>query len=297
MRTDWPAIYKHRVATCGSVSCQISGSSHKEKVSGYWMIVVPRRVDPLPTLQVNGVGVNSSSALPTTTTTTTTMSLSEYTNNVHDALDTELNKKLKQLSLLKTPERVRRKPVYLGDDEDHSHRAPRSLVSPSPRTDERHRAEAKEQALAEMTEAYRGLINSIGEDPTRPGLLRTPERAAKAFLYFTKGYDEKIAGTFLLFVFLGGGGYFICEEVGATEARRNEKENCVQILDLPIQWQIQDGSANPREGRQPIIWSISPKTAWKWRHVGSGCPPRPLDQPMQLLNSYSHKVIYDIISG
>ena len=161
------------------------------------MIVVPRRVDPLPKLEVNGVGVNTS-ALSTITTTTTTiaMSHSEYTNNVHDALDSELNKKLKQLSLLKTPERVRRKPVYLGDDEDHSHRAPRSLVSPSPRTDERHRAEAKEQALAEMTEAYRGLLNSIGEDPTRPGLLRTPERAAKAFLYFTKGYDEKIAGKY-----------------------------------------------------------------------------------------------------
>ena len=166
------------------------------------MIVVPRRVDPLPKLQVNGVGVNTSSALSTTTTTTTTtaMSHSEHTNNVHDALDSELNKKLKQLSLLKTPERVRRKPVYLGDDEDHSHRAPRSLVSPSPRTDERHRAEAKEQALAEMTEAYRGLLNSIGEDPSRPGLLRTPERAAKAFLYFTKGYDEKIAGMFEVFL-------------------------------------------------------------------------------------------------
>ncbi len=50
------------------------------------------------------------------------MSHAEFTNNVHDALDSELDKKLKQLCLLKTPERVRRKPVYLGDDEDHSHR-------------------------------------------------------------------------------------------------------------------------------------------------------------------------------
>ena len=174
------------------------------------MIAVSRSVDPTPKLQVNGVSSTSTAApsssaastatttattaMSRTTTTTTAMSHAEYTNNVHDALDSELNKKLKQLSLLKTPERVRRKPVYLGDDEDHSHRAPRSLVSPSPRTDERHRAEAKEQALAEMTAAYRGLLNSIGEDPTRPGLLRTPERAAKAFLYFTKGYDEKIAG-------------------------------------------------------------------------------------------------------
>ncbi len=82
----------------------------------------------------------------------------------------------------------------LGDDEDHSTRAPRSLTSPSPRQDERHRAEEKEQALAEMTDSYKNLLMSIGEDPNREGLQRTPERAAKAFLYFTKGYDEKIGG-------------------------------------------------------------------------------------------------------
>ena len=34
----------------------------------------------------------------------------------------------------------------------------------------------------------------MGEDPTRPGLLKTPERAAKAMMYFTKGYDETIQG-------------------------------------------------------------------------------------------------------
>ena len=113
-------------------------------------------------------------------------------------LDTELNKKLKELTLLKTPERTRRKlPTFLGDDDDHSTRAPRSLMSPSPRMDERHRAEAKAAALTEMADSYRNLLVSIGEDPGRQGLLHTPERAAKAFLYFTKGYDEKIAGTYV----------------------------------------------------------------------------------------------------
>src|SRR3546814_3073646 len=29
----------------------------------------------------------------------------------------------------------------------------------------------------------------LGEDPKRPGLLKTPERVAKALLYFTHGYD------------------------------------------------------------------------------------------------------------
>src|SRR5664279_3929409 len=34
------------------------------------------------------------------------------------------------------------------------------------------------------------LLQRIGEDPKREGLLRTPERYAKALKYLTKGYDE-----------------------------------------------------------------------------------------------------------
>jgi GTP cyclohydrolase I len=33
---------------------------------------------------------------------------------------------------------------------------------------------------------------NIGENPTRQGLRKTPERAAKALLHFIKGYEEKI---------------------------------------------------------------------------------------------------------
>ncbi|XP_033104933.1 GTP cyclohydrolase 1-like [Anneissia japonica] len=46
--------------------------------------------------------------------------------------------------------------------------------------------------LSNMEEAYKSLISSIGEDPSRQGLKKTPERAAKALLFFTKGYEEKI---------------------------------------------------------------------------------------------------------
>lgn len=50
-----------------------------------------------------------------------------------------------------------------------------------------------------MTDAYKSIIKMIGENPDRPGLLKTPERAARAMLYFTKGYQETLAGFFLFF--------------------------------------------------------------------------------------------------
>ncbi|OQV11668.1 GTP cyclohydrolase 1 [Hypsibius exemplaris] len=51
----------------------------------------------------------------------------------------------------------------------------------------------REVALPVMTNAYRSLLTSVGEDALREGLLKTPERAAKAFLFFTKGYEEKVS--------------------------------------------------------------------------------------------------------
>ena len=102
----------------------------------------------------------------------------------------ELEKKLSELTLKGDGE----KPVYLGDDDDYSSRPPRSAMSPSPRQDERSRAEHMQATVRQMASSYRELLVGIGEDPCREGLLRTPERAAKALLYFTKGYDEKISG-------------------------------------------------------------------------------------------------------
>jgi len=36
-----------------------------------------------------------------------------------------------------------------------------------------------------------GLLTAIGEDPQREGLLKTPERFARAFTYLTRGYEMK----------------------------------------------------------------------------------------------------------
>ena len=44
----------------------------------------------------------------------------------------------------------------------------------------------------ESTESYRQLIDSTGEDLTRPGLQDTPIRAAKAFAHLTKGYHQNL---------------------------------------------------------------------------------------------------------
>lgn len=49
-----------------------------------------------------------------------------------------------------------------------------------------------------MEELYRQLIQSIGEDPDREGLKKTPQRAAEALRFLTRGYradlDQVING-------------------------------------------------------------------------------------------------------
>jgi GTP cyclohydrolase I len=44
-----------------------------------------------------------------------------------------------------------------------------------------------------MEELYRELLERIGEDPDREGLLKTPQRAAEAIRFLTRGYDQNIA--------------------------------------------------------------------------------------------------------
>ena len=44
--------------------------------------------------------------------------------------------------------------------------------------------------LEELKSHYRSIITLLGEDAEREGLLKTPERVAKAMQFLTKGYHE-----------------------------------------------------------------------------------------------------------
>lgn len=42
------------------------------------------------------------------------------------------------------------------------------------------------------SDCFKKIIESTGEDISRPGLLDTPDRAAKAFAFLTRGYDQAL---------------------------------------------------------------------------------------------------------
>ena len=46
-----------------------------------------------------------------------------------------------------------------------------------------------EKSTQALTKSYKEAISWLGEDPEREGLLKTPERVAKAMQYMTQGYQ------------------------------------------------------------------------------------------------------------
>ena len=49
--------------------------------------------------------------------------------------------------------------------------------------------EYDEAITASLMKSYKDSIALLGEDPEREGLLKTPERRAKAMKYITQGYS------------------------------------------------------------------------------------------------------------
>jgi len=59
------------------------------------------------------------------------------------------------------------------------------------KTDEEH----SQPYVEEIKSSYESILKNIGEDTTRNGIVKTPERAAKAMQFLTQGYNmnpEKI---------------------------------------------------------------------------------------------------------
>ncbi|PTB67766.1 GTP cyclohydrolase I [Trichoderma citrinoviride] len=68
------------------------------------------------------------------------------------------------------------------------------LSRPSVGTRQRLEESAEEKAarLERMKGAVKTLLECVGEDPEREGLLATPERYAKAMMTFTQGYEQNV---------------------------------------------------------------------------------------------------------
>ena len=47
-----------------------------------------------------------------------------------------------------------------------------------------------EECTKSLSSKYKEVIENLGEDPSREGLLKTPERVAKAMQFLTQGYDQ-----------------------------------------------------------------------------------------------------------
>ncbi len=52
--------------------------------------------------------------------------------------------------------------------------------------------ENSQEQMKRMTDAVRTLLEGVGENPEREGLLKTPERVAKAMKFLTSGYNQSL---------------------------------------------------------------------------------------------------------
>ena len=51
---------------------------------------------------------------------------------------------------------------------------------------------ASDTSTEKMMDAVRTMLEAVGEDPEREGLLKTPKRVAEAMKFLTQGYDQSL---------------------------------------------------------------------------------------------------------
>ncbi len=49
--------------------------------------------------------------------------------------------------------------------------------------------EYNQEFITDVNESYHTILDRVGEDPKREGIVKTPERAAKAMQFLTQGYE------------------------------------------------------------------------------------------------------------
>lgn len=101
----------------------------------------------------------------------------------------------------KKSKKKKKKSAGMSEDSGTGTRSPSPVIDfdglsrPSKGTRERleESPEKAVERLDKMCGAVRTLLECVGEDPDREGILNTPERYAKAMLFFTKGYQQNVA--------------------------------------------------------------------------------------------------------
>ena len=65
----------------------------------------------------------------------------------------------------------------------NTHNGQQAQVQPAPNS---------EQAQEQMVDSVRTMLQALGEDPEREGLLKTPQRVAQSMQFLTQGYNESL---------------------------------------------------------------------------------------------------------
>ncbi|KAJ9139003.1 GTP cyclohydrolase I [Coniochaeta hoffmannii] len=140
-----------------------------------------RRSDSAATATEAAPSADADGSLPTKRR----QSVSKPARDLRDEPEKKSKKKRKTAAIPEGAETRSPSPVIDFDGLSRPSKGTRERLEESP--------EKAVERLDKMCGAVRTLLECVGEDPDREGILNTPERYAKAMLFFTKGYQQNVA--------------------------------------------------------------------------------------------------------